>query len=181
MSFLFWERIYRVIQYVERRGKMSKVMDFGCGGGVMLPILSPQAEAVLAVDIDLAPSQKMSKFIPLGGNVTFATSYAQIPPCSLDLILALDVLEHVDDLNVVLVELCSRLSPGGEIIVSAPSENFAYKIGRRLAGSEYSGDYHVRNIYHIRQSLRQFVDVRTVAALFAPIPFFIVLSGAVKR
>ncbi|NOY98955.1 MAG: class I SAM-dependent methyltransferase, partial [Chloroflexi bacterium] len=175
--FLFWERLYRVIQHVERKGKLSAVMDFGCGSGVMLPVLSRLSDQVTAVDIDLAPSQRIGEFVSFAGNVTFASSCESVPPGSLDLILALDVLEHVDDLNAILADLCALLSPGGEIIVSGPTENMAYKVGRFLAGPVYSGDYHVRDIYQIKQALQKFVDVRTLATLFFPVPLFVIYSG----
>ncbi len=177
ISFLFWERLYRVIQHVERKGKLSSVMDFGCGSGVMLPVLSRLSDQVTAVDIDLAPAQRISEFVSFTGNVTFASSCEGVPPGSLDLILALDVLEHVDDLDAILADLCALLSPDGEIIVSGPTENRAYKVGRFLAGPVYSGDYHVRDIYQIKQALQKFVDVRTLAALFFPVPLFVIYSG----
>jgi len=177
MSFLFWERLYRVIQHVEDRGHLGTVLDFGCGSGVMLPFLSRQAEKVIAIDIDLEPLRRLEKYIDFDEKICFSNSYADIPPTSLDLIIALDVLEHVEDLEKILEQLVSLLKPEGELIISGPTENFLYKIGRKLAGPEYSGEYHARDVYQIRQSLKEFAQVQTIATLFVPVPFFIIFSG----
>jgi len=177
MSFLFWERIYRVIQHVEKRGSLNAALDFGCGSGVMLPFLSQQATEVIAVDIDLDPLRRLEKHIDFDEKVQFLESYVDIPSQSLDLIIALDVLEHVDDLEKVLAQLSSLLAPGGEIIISGPTENILYKLGRFLAGPTYSGDYHVRNIYDIQDITDRYLNVRKLATLFYPIPLFLIFTG----
>ena len=177
MSFLFWERIYRVIQHVEKRGSLNAALDFGCGSGVMLPFLSQQATEVIAVDIDLDPLRRLEKHIDFDEKVQFLESYVNIPSQSLDLIIALDVLEHVDDLEKVLAQLSSLLAPGGEIIISGPTENILYKLGRFLAGPTYSGDYHVRNIYDIQDITDRYLNVRKLATLFYPIPLFLIFTG----
>jgi 2-polyprenyl-3-methyl-5-hydroxy-6-metoxy-1,4-benzoquinol methylase len=91
---------------------------------------------------------------------------------SFDVILALDVLEHVRDLPGTVHHLVRLLRPGGQLIVSGPTENVAYRLGRKFAGSEYSGDYHVRDIYQIRAALERIATVRTLATLYYPVPLF---------
>jgi SAM-dependent methyltransferase len=58
-----------------------------------------------------------------------------------DLIVALDVLEHVKDLESVLASLLRLLASGGRLVVSGPTENIFYRIGRRLSGPEYTEPY----------------------------------------
>ncbi|MBC8334438.1 MAG: class I SAM-dependent methyltransferase [Anaerolineales bacterium] len=177
MSFLFWERLYRVIQYVEKRGNLNAALDFGCGSGVMLPFLSQHATKVIAVDIDLEPLRRLEKYIAFDKKVQFLESFTDIPRQSLDLIIALDVLEHVDDLEKVLAQLSSLLTPSGEIIISGPTESILYKLGRFIAGPTYSGDYHVRNIYDIQDITDKYLNVRKLATLFYPIPLFLIFTG----
>ncbi len=179
MNFLFWERIYRVMMQVETRQSLTRVLDFGCGSGVMLPFLSSRADRVYAVDIDLEPLRRLEKHITFAENVVFADSLEGVEKHSLDFILALDVLEHVEDIDSTFAALASLLKPDGEIIVSGPTENIFYKIGRFLAGPTYSGHYHVRDIYHIRDSARLHVRVETLATLFFPIPFFVIFRGRI--
>ncbi len=177
MNFLFWQRIYHVVQYIEQKGNLEKVLDFGCGSGVMLPFLAERANQVIGVDIDLEPIKKVEEYILFPKNISFQETYQDIPKKSLDLIIALDVLEHVDNLDQELAKLSSLLISGGEIIISGPTENLFYKLGRFLAGSEYSGDYHVRNIYDIRRITAKKMRVKNLATLYPFMPLFLVYTG----
>ncbi len=179
--FLFWQRIREVIEYLEARGPLPAVMDFGCGGGVMLPFLGGAAQRVVAVDLDLRPLQEMQRHLSFPQKIVVyhasRTPLDRLPEGSFDVILALDVLEHVEDLPGTLGELHRLLAPGGEIIVSGPTENLAYRLGRRLSGAEYSGAYHVRTVYDIRRALEDLMPVTTLASLYSPVPLFRIYRG----
>ena len=179
MNFLFWERISHVMKDVEKKGELGSVLDFGCGSGVMLPFLSQKADEVHAIDIDLEPLCRLEEHISFAENIRFSDTHKSLEKGSLDLIIALDVLEHVDNLDAIFADLVSLLKSGGEIIVSGPTENIFYKVGRFLAGPTYSGDYHVRNIYDIQEIASQRFNVERMAALFFPIPFFVLFRGRV--
>jgi 2-polyprenyl-3-methyl-5-hydroxy-6-metoxy-1,4-benzoquinol methylase len=175
-SYLFWQRVRIVMKHLGEGLHYKAAMDYGCGSGVMLPYLSRVAESVAALDVDLSPLEKMASYMQFADNVEAydlkETRLGDFKPESFDVILALDVLEHVDNLGETLAGICSRLRVGGKVFVSGPTENFAYKMGRKLSGPEYSGHYHVRNIYQIRDELEKFTSVNTVATLFRPVPFF---------
>jgi SAM-dependent methyltransferase len=98
-----------------------------------------------------------------------------IPDGSLDLALALDVLEHVPDLDHTVGELLRVVRPGGELIVTGPTENLFYKIGRRVAGPAYSGDYHVRDVMSIEAAMRRRARTQRLATLIPGVPLFRVL------
>ena len=57
-------------------------------------------------------------------------------------------------------------------MVSGPTENILYKIGRKLAGPEYSGEYHERGIAEVKRELNKLARVRQIATLYRPIPLF---------
>jgi hypothetical protein len=65
------------------------------------------------------------------------------------------------------------------VIVSGPTENILYRIGRRLAGPEYSGAYHERGVAEIRELLSKHTTVRDIATLYRPIPLFEIFAGQV--
>ena len=176
INWLFWQRLHTAINYIQKHGPYEKILDCGCGSGVMLSFLAGQSQHVTATDIDLVPLERVKKYIPLAENVQILdanqASVSHLPPRSFDLINALDVLEHVDELPRTLSELLNLLKPGGRLVVSGPTENILYQIGRRLAGPEYSGEYHERGIAEIKRELSRLARVEGIATLYWPVPLF---------
>lgn len=131
---------------------------------------------VTAIDIDLLPLEKVKQHIPLAANVQALdanqTPIPSLAPKSFDLINALDVLEHVDDLPRALSQLMNLLKSNGQLLVSGPTENILYQIGRKLAGPEYSGAYHERGIAEIKRELDRIAHIEHIATLYQPIPLF---------
>ena len=183
INWLFWQRLRTAMNYIEKQAPYENVLDFGCGSGVMLSFLSKHSQHVTAIDIDLIPLERVKKYIPLAENVSVldanVISISQLTPKSFDLINALDVLEHVHDLPRTLTELLNLLKPGGRLVVSGPTENILYQIGRKIAGPEYSGDYHERGIDEIKRELNRLARVEQVATLYWPVPLFEVFVGHV--
>lgn len=181
INWLFWQRLRKVIDYVQKQKPYENILDFGCGSGVMLPFLSSISQQVIAMDVDLLPIQSAQKYIPLAKNVEVKdatkTNISDLSKNSFDLVIALDVLEHVSDLPKTLSELFSLLKPNGQLIVSGPSENILYQIGRKIAGSEYSGTYHERGIAEIKDEIRKSTNIHHIATLYQPIPLFEIFSA----
>ena len=102
INWLFWQRLRTAMNYIESHAPYEKVLDFGCGSGVMLSFLARHSQHVTAMDIDLVPLDRVKKYIPLAENIqvldTNHVAISQMTAKSFDLINALDVLEHVDDL-----------------------------------------------------------------------------------
>lgn len=147
----------------------------------MLPFLAENSQRVVAIDRDLFPLERIKRYIPLAANVEVRdaakTPISDLQADSFDVIVALDVLEHVKDLPHTLKELLSRLKPGGQLIVSGPMENILYQIGRKLAGPEYSGVYHERGVSEIREALAKQAKVEHIATLYWPMPLFEIFSA----
>lgn len=181
INWLFWQRLRKVMEYVQSSTPYTNILDFGCGSGVMLPYLSSISTHVTAMDVDLLPIQSVQKYIPLLQNVAVKDA-TQIPVSALltnsfDLIIALDVLEHVHDLPQTLRELLRLLKPDGRLIVSGPTENILYRLGRKVAGPEYSGAYHERGIAEIKNELLKTTTLEHIATLYWPIPLFEIFSA----
>lgn len=183
INWLFWQRHNIVMNYLLRDAPYDLVLDFGCGSGVMLPVLSEISQRVVAMDIDLTPLERVRVHIPLAENIEVRDAtrdqITDLPEGTFDLVIALDVLEHVDDLDLTLSKLINLLRPGGEIIISGPTENIFYHIGRKVAGPEYSGDYHKRGVAEIRRALAKQATVRTLATLYWPAPLFEIFAATV--
>ena len=183
INWLFWQRLHKVMDYIETDAPYEHILDFGCGSGVMLPYLCGISKRVTAMDIDLLPFERVSRQRPFSANLTVhdasEVTLKDLPPASFDLIVATDVLEHVDDISGTLTDMKNLLRPGGQVVISGPTENILYKLGRKLAGPEYSGDYHERGILEVRELLKEQMQVIHIATLYWPMPLFSIFAGKV--
>ena len=184
INWLFWQRLRKVMDYLEADAPYEHTLDFGCGSGVMLPFLCEISARVTAMDIDLLPFERVSRQRAFPANLQVhdarQVTLKDLPKASFDRIVATDVLEHVKDLAGTLHDMQELLVPGGQIIVSGPTENILYKIGRVLAGPEYSGDYHERGILEVRGLLAKQMQVVQIATLYWPVPLFELFAGRAK-
>lgn len=176
IAHLFWSRVWRIIDYLEDI-KIGNVLDFGCGTGILFPFLISRGEGLTAFDVDPSAAQEMAQRLNLYG-IRFLSSWKSVealPSASFDTILALDVLEHVDNLPEVSALFNRLVKPGGRLIVSGPTESSLYKLGRWFAG--YKHHFHRRNIYDIEKELSLYFKVQLLAALYPWITFFRISSA----
>lgn len=99
------------------------VLEIGCGGGATLAWLKETGKVSRTSGIELSPEAgavagKRIDQILVGDADQHLASFAD---GSLDLILCLDVLEHLVDPWVTMRTICSKLRPGGQIIASLPN------------------------------------------------------------
>ncbi len=181
INWLFWQRLRTAMEHISKTAPYERILDFGCGSGVMLPFLSQNSKQVTAIDMDLLPLERVKEHIPLAANVEVYdaknTAITDLPANAFDLIVALDVLEHVHDLPRTLNDLMTRLKPRGQLVISGPTENILYQAGRKLAGPEYSGDYHERGIAEIKRELAKLATLTHIATLYWPVPLFEIFTA----
>jgi SAM-dependent methyltransferase len=98
----------------------ARILEAGCGTGGNLPMLARYGE-VFAFDA----SETARGLAAEGGNVQIAGgSLPDAIPFAegkFDLVVLLDVLEHVEDDGAALRALRSRLKPGGRLLVTVPA------------------------------------------------------------
>lgn len=123
----------------------ATVMDYGCGTGVLFDELGKSANRIYGVDLALDPARLLIKEWGLQKVVLLDPDAAsqQIANHSLDAIVAAEVLEHIRPLEHTLESFHNQLKPGGKLLVSVPTENVLYRLGRRLAG--FDDHYHESN------------------------------------
>jgi len=175
---IFWGRLAAVEKFV-LKSNFQKILDFGAGSGVLAHCLAGNLSEIIMTDTEPAPFYEIKERIQFPDNALF------INPEVLnefkfnhyfDAIIALDVLEHVTDLTAITEIFSGLLKPGGEIVISGPTENILYKLGRHLAGSEFTGDYHRRNITDVKDFFEKKGRIKHLKTIYPILPLFEIFS-----
>lgn len=101
-----------------------RVLDLGCGTGYGAAHLAARgAGSVVGIDVD-APAVEFARGRYAGPGLRFARAdlsrAAEWPDGPFDLLVALNVLEHVPDLEAVLRAARERTAPGAAFIAAVP-------------------------------------------------------------
>jgi 2-polyprenyl-3-methyl-5-hydroxy-6-metoxy-1,4-benzoquinol methylase len=174
IDYIFWKRIKLAYNH-SLKEKKGNVLDFGCGIGLFSYLLSKTSENIVAIDIETKPLELVKSKVDFSNNIKFKKGELKntdIPDNSLDTIYALDVLEHIENIDEYIDLFLKKLKLNGKVVVSGPTENTMYKIGRRLAGERFTGDYHVTNISGIKKAFTKKMKVKTLGKIMWPFTLF---------
>lgn len=143
--WIFWGRLRHVVKQARLRPN-AKVFDFGCGTGVLLSRLAAEGRTVYGTDLHLDIARRLVAELKLSRVELLAADRWQqaVPDGQMDTIIAADVLEHIEERQELLANLGRKLAPSGRLVICGPTENWMYKLGRRIVG--FSGHYHVTEI-----------------------------------
>ncbi|MAE71014.1 MAG: hypothetical protein CME06_11180 [Gemmatimonadetes bacterium] len=165
---VFWRKLDIVLEPASPVPNTS-VLDFGCGTGVLLSELAQEDRTVFATDLVLDGARDLSRHLG-SSDITFFEGDSwkdQIAPESLQLVVAANVLEHVDERQPLLRAMQAILAPGFLLVVSGHTENLLYWIGRRIVG--FSGLYYLSNIMRVLADC-DVVGLKRVAHRSHPLP-----------
>lgn len=114
-AMLHWIAQARATLVPPARSGGAVLVDFACGGGVMAPHV--RARGYRHVGFDLSPTAvRVAR--DHGVRAVRADVHAvPLPEGCADVVVAGEVLEHVEDLAAVVAEACRVLRPGGVLVV----------------------------------------------------------------
>ena len=106
----------------------ARILDYGCGSGVLAHKLHAAGYEVTGVDASEKMVEQARGSAP--SRATPGLTFRHIDPDTwpdtadhYDAIVCSSVLEYVDDQDGMLRKLSSRLAPGGKLIISVPNSN----------------------------------------------------------
>ncbi len=108
--------------------KAKRVLDVGCGGGILAEAMAQKGAAVTGIDLAVRPLQvAMLHAQKSGADVTYeavsAEALALQQPGTFDVVTCMEMLEHVPRPELV-VQACAQLVvPGGWVIFSTLNRN----------------------------------------------------------
>mgnify|MGYP001297429608 CR=1 FL=1 len=148
-------------------GVPRRVLEIGCGTGATMAALKARGTIEQAVGVELDPvsaavaqAQFDRLFVSAVEDAPFETA---IEPSSLDLVLCLDVLEHLVDPWTVVRRVSPLLRPGGRLIISLPNiRNWKF-----IARLFFLGDFRYRDSGVLDRTHLRFFVRDTAMALAA--------------
>lgn len=144
-AFVSWERLFVAAKLANHlKPRPCRVLDFGSSVGELSNILQYDGDYEF-VEIDDASAT----FLEQQNNLAVRIHLEDAPLATYDLVFAIDSLEHNTNYGQLLSELSARLATDGVLILSGPTENFLYRLGRRIAG--FTGEYHHTTIFDIER------------------------------
>ncbi len=183
MQKIHYQTIYDVEQghwwYKTRRGivhdlinkfvknKPISILDVGCGPGALMTELKQYGQVE---GVDFSPDAV--SFCKSRGIESVQVAPAEslpFPSENFDLVLALDVLEHLKDDDKAMKEIYRVLKPNGQIIIFVPAFNFLWSITDVL--SQHYRRYRLKNLVQLVEGNNFVIKKRSYFNffLFSPI------------
>jgi 2-polyprenyl-6-hydroxyphenyl methylase / 3-demethylubiquinone-9 3-methyltransferase len=119
----------------------ARVIDVGCGGGILSEAMARGGARVLGIDLsqavlDVAELHALEAKLAVEYRAIAAEELAAASPRAFDLVTCMEMLEHVPDPAAMLAALAALVKPGGNVIVSTLNRKpIAFAVA--IVGAEY--------------------------------------------
>lgn len=121
------------------RGK--RVVDVGCGGGILTEALAARGAHALGIDLaeaalEVARSHAKQSKLEIEYRACAAETLAAEQPASFDVVCCMEMLEHVPDPTSVVRACAALVKPGGDVVFSTLNRN-PKSFALAIVGAEY--------------------------------------------
>jgi 2-polyprenyl-6-hydroxyphenyl methylase/3-demethylubiquinone-9 3-methyltransferase len=119
----------------------ARVLDVGCGGGLVCEALARAGAAVTGIDlaggmIEVARIHAAAHGLDIDYRVASAEALLASAPGSYDLVTCMEMLEHVPQPRAMLATLAGLVRPGGSVFISTLNRNLKSFLVA-IVGAEY--------------------------------------------
>ena len=148
------------LNYVAERValKGARVLDVGCGGGLLSEALAAAGAQVTGIDLaprvlDVARLHLHESNLQVDYREVSVEALAQESPSAFDAITCMEMLEHVPDPGSVIAACAALLRPGGRLFLSTLNRT-PLAFGVAIVGAEYALNLLPRGTHHYAQFIR---------------------------
>lgn len=132
------------LDYVQKRMSLrgTRVLDVGCGGGLLSESLDGAGADVLAIDlseelIEVAKLHQIESKSGVDYQLVSVGDLAVVTPARFDAVCCMEMLEHVPDPAAIIADCARLLKPGGMFFASTLNRT-ALAFAAAIVGAEYA-------------------------------------------
>ena len=118
------------LDYIDQRAplKGARVLDVGCGGGLLSEGMAGRGAQVLGIDLaraslDVAAAHAREHEVEVQYRCQSAEQLAEEQPGAFEIVTCLEMLEHVPDPGLVVSACARAVQPGGTVFFSTINRN----------------------------------------------------------
>jgi len=148
------------LDYVAARMPLAgaRVLDVGCGGGLLSEALARQGAQVTAIDlapelVKVARLHRLESGLEVDYRVQSVEDLAAEAPGSFDAITCMEMLEHVPRPGAILEACATLLKPGGKLFLSTLNRTPA-AFAVAIVGAEYVARLLPRGTHHYQDFIK---------------------------
>jgi SAM-dependent methyltransferase len=106
----------------------SVIMEIGCSSGFLIRDLAKSfsESVIVGADVVKEPLYRLAKTLPGIPLIRFDLLQSPLPDQSVDALIMLNVLEHIEDDVLALQKAFNLLKPGGALIIEVPAGPYLY-------------------------------------------------------
>jgi len=141
---IFWQRLLHAHRLLKKHVPPDAMtLDFGGGSGAFLPSLCNLFGNVSVIDLDLGDAERIASHFQLS-DVSFYRQNINAfdQKIIFDLVVATDVFEHFSDMYEPYYFLQKHLKDGGFLLLTLPTENALYELGRCIVHKTKPEDHY---------------------------------------
>ncbi len=148
------------LAYVAERVALNgaRVLDVGCGGGLLSEALAQAGAQVTAIDlapdlVKIARLHGLESGVKVDYRVQSVEALAAEQPGAFDAVTCMEMLEHVPDPGAIVVSCAALLKPGGRLFVSTLNRTPA-AFALAIVGAEYIARLLPKGTHQYRDFIR---------------------------
>lgn len=172
-AWVSWLRLQQAAALYRKWAPSGDILDFGSATGEIFHLIEPKGEYWFVEENDLLVGA-MRSWVPNPHR----TDIDELASKRFAAIFALDSLEHNKRIESLIAKLQASLVEEGVMILSGPTENFLYRLGRRLA--RFDGHYHFQTIWDIEAKVSTTMELLERRLVPIGIPLFSLSAWRVR-
>jgi 2-polyprenyl-6-hydroxyphenyl methylase/3-demethylubiquinone-9 3-methyltransferase len=150
------------------RGRSVRVLDLGCGGGFLSNALALRAHEVTGLDLSQSSLEVAARHDATGRVRYVRGDAARLPfdKASVEVVTAMDFLEHVEDAGAVIGEAARVLVPGGLFFWHTINRNLlSWLVGIKAVEFIFRNvppDIHIHRLFRKPEEIRAFCEAHAL-------------------